>query len=185
MSCCSQRSVDYDIPLMDSEIKQEPLESLDEYLHNDGSMEEDSKETFMTKALLEGLDNEEKQNDQDEQDLQFSVTLTCDICGQICETKRKYWYHKRTKHSDKLHTCKTCDETFPSRHKLDYHREVTHLHKDDPVPTCGLCTLTFKNRRQLKYHIETKHTAKSYSCNVCYAVFENRGRMVYHKEVTL
>ncbi len=66
MSSRNQCSIDNDTPFMDPEIKQEPLDSLNDYIYNDSSMEVDNKETFQTNALLEGPDNQEEQYLQEE-----------------------------------------------------------------------------------------------------------------------
>lgn len=64
------------------------------------------------------------------------------------------------------HKCKTCLKSFPTRHKLECHKQT---HKQ--VITCQYCNALFPGssaKFQLKYHIFTKHLSDfPYKCPDC------------------
>lgn len=103
----------------------------------------------------------------------------CDLCGRSYRHAGSLLNHKKT-HSENLHHCTLCLQTFPDPHTLQMHSQmkrhccpecgktfclVAHLQshmdvhlKERPV-VCGICQQSFPSTASCQQHQETHHKA--------------------------
>ncbi|XP_047040128.1 zinc finger protein 62-like [Helicoverpa zea] len=83
------------------------------------------------------------------------IKLHCDVCGLFLPSKVKFNDHRRTVCKVlKLHTCKTCEETYFRFMDLKDH-SYNHV---DPCFVCDICKDQFKSKCAIAHHIAFLHS---------------------------
>ncbi|KAF7647550.1 hypothetical protein LDENG_00170250 [Lucifuga dentata] len=104
----------------------------------------------------------------------------CDLCGRSYRHAGSLLNHKKT-HSENLHQCTLCLQTFPDPLALQIHSQmrrhccpecgktfclITHLqshmevHSKDRSVTCGLCQQSFPSASSYQQHQDVHHRAQ-------------------------
>uniref|UniRef100_A0A8C7Y5Q5 Zinc finger protein 646 n=1 Tax=Oryzias sinensis TaxID=183150 RepID=A0A8C7Y5Q5_9TELE len=110
-----------------------------------------------------------------------SKCFTCDLCGRSYRHAGSLLNHKKS-HSENLHHCALCLQTFPDSLTLQIHSQmrrhccpecgktfclITHLqshmevHSKEQAVVCGLCQQSFPDASSYQQHQSTHHVAQS------------------------
>ncbi|RVE59671.1 hypothetical protein OJAV_G00190680 [Oryzias javanicus] len=107
--------------------------------------------------------------------------FTCDLCGRSYRHAGSLLNHKKS-HSESLHHCALCLQTFPDSLTLQIHSQmrrhccpecgktfclITHLqnhmevHSKEQAVVCGICQQSFPDASSYQQHHNALHTAQS------------------------
>uniref|UniRef100_G3P1Q5 Zinc finger protein 646 n=1 Tax=Gasterosteus aculeatus TaxID=69293 RepID=G3P1Q5_GASAC len=125
----------------------------------------------------------------------------CDLCGRSYRHAGSLLNHKKT-HSENLHHCTLCLQTFPDPLTLQIHSMmrrhccpecgktfclVAHLqshmevHSKDQSVVCSPCQQSFPNAASYQQHQDTRHGEKSHACEHCGRTYRHAGSLLNHK----
>ncbi|XP_070975128.1 zinc finger protein 646-like [Oncorhynchus clarkii lewisi] len=101
--------------------------------------------------------------------------FTCDLCGRSYRHAGSLLNHKKT-HSENLHHCTLCLQTFPDLLALQIHSQM----KRHCCPDCGK---TFCLISHLQNHMEVHSKDRTLVCSPCHQSFPNPARYQQHQEL--
>ncbi|XP_024243192.1 zinc finger protein 646 [Oncorhynchus tshawytscha] len=101
--------------------------------------------------------------------------FTCDLCGRSYHHAGSLLNHKKT-HSENLHHCTLCLQTFPDLLALQIHSQM----KRHCCPDCGK---TFCLISHLQNHMEVHSKDRTLVCSPCHQSFPNPARYQQHQEL--
>ena len=108
----------------------------------------------------------------------MDVSLKCETCNLLLETKKALRCHVDTVHTSekpfkcdvsvhekkKPFNCNVCDASFTRKQSMKTHIESVH-EKKKPFK-CNVCNTSFGQKPQLNTHIASVHGGqKSFKCN--------------------
>lgn len=99
----------------------------------------------------------------------------CDLCGRSYRHAGSLLNHKKT-HSENLHHCTLCLQTFPDPHTLQIHSQM----KRHCCPDCGK---TFCLIAHLQSHMETHNKERTLVCSPCQQSFPNATSYQQHQDL--
>ncbi|XP_056153120.1 zinc finger protein 646 [Lampris incognitus] len=99
----------------------------------------------------------------------------CDLCGRSYRHAGSLLNHKKT-HSENLHHCTLCLQTFPDPLTLQIHSQM----KRHCCPECGK---TFCLTSHLQSHMELHSKDRSVLCSLCQQSFPNTVSYQQHQEL--
>lgn len=99
----------------------------------------------------------------------------CDLCGRSYRHAGSLLNHKKT-HSENLHHCTLCLQTFPDLLSLQVHSQM----KRQCCPECGK---TFCLASHLQSHMEVHSKGQSVVCSVCQQSFSNTASLQQHQNI--
>ncbi|KAM9816947.1 uncharacterized protein znf646 [Neosynchiropus ocellatus] len=100
--------------------------------------------------------------------------FTCDLCGRSYRHAGSLLNHKKT-HSENLHHCALCLQTFPDAVTLQIHSQMRRH-------CCPECGKTFCLLSHLQSHMEVHSKDRSLVCSTCDRSFSNAGSYQQHLE---
>ncbi|KAL0858351.1 hypothetical protein ABMA27_012237 [Loxostege sticticalis] len=126
--------------------------------------------------------------------LQHLTAYRCAVCGARTSVRKRARQHASTHNKDQeKFECGTCEKTFPTRSKLQYHRSKHHKEKLQ----CDCCGKVFASKMTLKYHLKSQSQSKEdkpkeeklyIPCKGCNKVFHSkksyRAHVVIHNGLT-
>lgn len=81
----------------------------------------------------------------------LSSSLQCEFCPTTCGRKTDLRIHVQKLHtSDKMLTCKRCDQSFPDRYQFKTHLKT---HEGEKCFKCDLCNYASTSARHLESHM--------------------------------
>lgn len=87
-----------------------------------------------------------------------SVTLTCDKCSKVCDSKKSLYQHSLT-HRDKWSfMCEECGKSYSNRFNLENHKSSFHgenVEEYGSIYKCKVCDKQFTTRKDLYQHINS------------------------------
>lgn len=98
----------------------------------------------------------------------------CDLCGRSYRHAGSLLNHKKT-HSENLHHCTLCLQTFPDPHTLEIHAQM----KRHCCPECGK---TFCLLAHLQSHMDVHLKERSVVCSVCQQSFPSPASYQQHQD---
>ncbi|KAL0984308.1 hypothetical protein UPYG_G00139750 [Umbra pygmaea] len=101
--------------------------------------------------------------------------FTCDLCGRSYRHAGSLLNHKKT-HSENLHHCTLCLQTFPDPFALQVHSQM----KRHCCPDCGK---TFCVISHLQSHMEVHSKDRTLICSPCHQSFPNPASYQQHQEL--
>ncbi|XP_010887185.3 zinc finger protein 646 [Esox lucius] len=101
--------------------------------------------------------------------------FTCDLCGRSYRHAGSLLNHKKT-HSENLHHCTLCLQTFPDPFALQVHSEM----KRHCCPDCGK---TFCLIAHLQNHMEVHSKDRTLICSPCHQSFPNPASYQHHQDL--
>jgi len=95
--------------------------------------------------------------------------------------KPKFKTSKKEKKSrdNQEHICNECNEFFPSRGKLQYHKKMGCHHHS--TVSCHFCNQIFKTKKILSVHLTKMHNV-GFKCDVCNEEFNEKIYLKEHKK---
>ena len=106
--------------------------------------------------------------------------VTCDICGQKCQSKTKLYYHIRRNHcTRKPIACSVigCDKKLSDRGGLAQH---SRIHSGEKPFKCDMCQTTFRKPDHLRKHKKLHTGERPYVCQHCSKSFIQKINMKIH-----
>ncbi|XP_053720908.1 zinc finger protein 646 [Synchiropus splendidus] len=100
--------------------------------------------------------------------------FTCDLCGRSYRHAGSLLNHKKT-HSENLHHCALCLQTFPDAVTLQIHSQMRRH-------CCPECGKTFCLLSHMQSHMEGHSKDRSLVCSTCDRSFSNAGSYHQHLE---
>ncbi|KAI7697255.1 hypothetical protein SSS_07115 [Sarcoptes scabiei] len=105
----------------------------------------------------------------------------CEFCPTTCGRKTDLRIHVQKLHtSDKMLTCKRCDQSFPDRYQFKLHLKT---HEGEKCFKCDLCTYASVSARHLESHMLIHTDQKPFLCEVCNLSFRQKQLLKRHKNL--
>lgn len=93
----------------------------------------------------------------------FCFFFQCEFCPTTCGRKTDLRIHVQKLHtSDKMLTCKRCDQSFPDRYQFKLHLKT---HEGEKCFKCDLCSYASVSARHLESHMLIHTDQKPVSIN--------------------
>ena len=103
----------------------------------------------------------------------------CDECDESFPTKVKLEIHKSTHTGEELPSCPVCSQVFTENCFLDDHMRIHHSDIDE-FP-CGHCDKSFRTKRRRYMHVKRCHdTDRKYACHICERSFIDAWKLRKH-----
>ncbi|KAM8889948.1 uncharacterized protein ACB058_012403 isoform 2-T2 [Synchiropus picturatus] len=109
-----------------------------------------------------------------------SGPLTCSLCGNRFETRRKLWYHMRIHSRGKSFICPQCGKGFSWKGNLNKHMCMHSGAKPFICTQCGKC---FLEKAALNKHTRVHTGEKPFSCSQCGECFSAKDGLKRHMRV--
>jgi predicted house-cleaning noncanonical NTP pyrophosphatase (MazG superfamily) len=109
---------------------------------------------------------------------------TCEICGKSI-VRRTFSCHAR-RHREgfiaNTHECEICLKKYPSRYRLQIHKNQMHTDQREMFP-CEICKKLLSTKCSLLGHMKSVHKINedNFTCEYCGKHFNNAKRFRYHK----
>ncbi|XP_063231960.1 zinc finger protein 91-like [Bacillus rossius redtenbacheri] len=109
-------------------------------------------------------------------------TATCDLCGEVYDSKPKIWKHLYSCHrlKDLEGLCGICLRALPSVDELKAHLDAAHPGARDKPNTCRLCARTYTGAYKVLLHVAKCHASYSV-CKICLEMFADPSEMAVHE----
>lgn len=105
----------------------------------------------------------------------------CELCPTTCGRKTDLRIHVQKLHtSDRLLTCKRCDQSFPDRYHFKLHLKT---HEGEKCFKCDLCNYASVSARHLESHMLIHTDQKPYNCDQCDQSFRQKQLLKRHKNL--
>ncbi|KAJ6220842.1 hypothetical protein RDWZM_006654 [Blomia tropicalis] len=105
----------------------------------------------------------------------------CEFCPTTCGRKTDLRIHVQKLHtSDKMLTCKRCDQSFPDRYQFKLHLKT---HEGEKCFKCDLCNYASVSARHLESHMLIHTDQKPFTCDVCALSFRQKQLLKRHKNL--
>ncbi|CAJ1080839.1 zinc finger protein 646 isoform X2 [Xyrichtys novacula] len=101
--------------------------------------------------------------------------FTCDLCGRSYRHAGSLLNHKKT-HSENLHHCTLCLQTFPDPLTLQIHSQMRRH-------CCPECGKTFCLVTHLQSHMEVHSKERSLVCSLCQQTFPDTASYQQHQDL--
>ena len=103
------------------------------------------------------------------------------MCPTTCGRKTDLRIHVQKLHtSDKLLTCRRCDQSFPDRYHFKMHLKT---HEGEKCFKCDLCTYASVSQRHLESHMLIHTDQKPFNCDMCDQSFRQKQLLKRHKNL--
>ncbi|XP_023863960.1 zinc finger protein 646 isoform X1 [Salvelinus sp. IW2-2015] len=122
-----------------------------------------------------GPDDSAKAGDSYHRDGGGDKCFMCDLCGRSYRHSGSLLNHKKT-HSENLHHCTLCLQTFPDPIALQVHSQM----KRHCCPDCGK---TFCLVSHLQSHMEVHSKERTLVCSPCHQSFPNPASYQQHQDL--
>ncbi|XP_054160506.1 transcriptional repressor CTCF-like [Oppia nitens] len=105
----------------------------------------------------------------------------CELCPTTCGRKTDLRIHVQKLHtSDKLLSCKRCDQSFPDRYHFKLHLKT---HEGEKCFKCDLCNYASVSARHLESHMLIHTDQKPFNCDLCDQSFRQKQLLKRHKNL--
>lgn len=94
----------------------------------------------------------------------------CSFCTVISRSERRWLQHKKT-HTNLIHSCEYCDQSFESKPDLKVHIRVSHAAEQLKTYACNQCSESFPLKTLLNSHLELHDPTKQHLCPECGKIF--------------
>ncbi|CDQ58701.1 unnamed protein product [Oncorhynchus mykiss] len=122
-----------------------------------------------------GQDDSAKAGDSYHRDGGGDKCFMCDLCGRSYRHSGSLLNHKKT-HSENLHHCTLCLQTFPDPIAL-------HVHSQMKRHCCPDCGKTFCLVSHLQSHMEVHSKERTLVCSPCHQSFPNPASYQQHQDL--
>ncbi|KAM8889981.1 uncharacterized protein ACB058_012613 isoform 2-T2 [Synchiropus picturatus] len=106
--------------------------------------------------------------------------LTCSLCGNRFETRRKLSSHMRIHSQERPFICSQCGKCYSQRCYLTRHMRA---HTGEKPFSCSQCGKSFPEKGKLKEHTRVHTGEKPFNCSLCGKCFSKKVKLNDHMRV--
>lgn len=99
------------------------------------------------------------------------ATYPCPECAIVFESRKRFYAHYTTTHSDLALKCSWCGKKFQNKSQLEDHRVV---HTGEKQHQCTVCFKTFTRDKSLRQHMWMHSETKRFTCDICNRSFNQK-----------
>jgi len=107
-------------------------------------------------------------------------SITCEHCGETCDTKRKFYNHMRKHLQDNAIICDVCNKGFQYKSQYELH---VRKHTGERPYRCHICAAGFTQKNVLVDHLRTHTGEKPFKCEECHLEFTQRSNLKSHMTI--
>lgn len=100
-----------------------------------------------------------------------ATTYPCPECEIVFESRKRFYDHYSTAHTDLALVCSCCGKKFRNKGLLDDHLVI---HTGEKQYQCTICLKAFTRNKTLRQHMWTHSETKRFSCVICERSFNQK-----------